>query len=396
MNMQEKESETSMPSRRQPSLLVFGDSHAVIWEGNNVLKRASQPKFSNIQVLHLGPALAFNLISLQNDGLGKWGNEIFSFMKKMETPPATAIMLCFGEIDIRTQVVKRAADSQSTIQSAVFEIVGRLNCFAEKLFYLTKAPILLWEPVATSGNKYFSYDSDFPAIGSEIERNFATIMFSNISREFCEKSRSKGMLIYSFGIAQHIMNFYETKPEFFEDGCHLNTSGLSIGIKSLKELCINNTLPSLHTLFENFKATNDRTNIRNIASLAKVTLSSTYSSPSVLTRTNLGWCFHTNKEDNPSALIDIGYAALIRSLVIFNRFDSYQERASTLQISAGLATDKLIEVFGKEKTWSEYKKPLTIEFPKNFGAIRFIFLKLNISEFFHLGEIQIFEDSFLI
>jgi hypothetical protein len=230
-------------------LLVFGDSHSIIWEGNNVSGRPNQSKFPNVKVFHLGPALAFNLTN-HTDGLGKWGEQIFSFMDTTESLNATAIMLCFGEIDVRTQVVKRTLDSQLTTQDVVTNIVKHLNSFAEKLFNLTKVPILLWEPVSTS--KEISLDSDFPTIGGEIERNIATIMFSDISREFCERSRTNGMQIYSFGIANQLMNSYETKPEFFEDGCHLNNNGLNLGIESLKDLCINNNLPSLHTLFENF------------------------------------------------------------------------------------------------------------------------------------------------
>lgn len=263
------ENESFMLSQRHLSLVVFGDSHSVIWEGNDVLKRSVQSKFPNVQVFHLGPALAFNLINEENDGLGKWGNDILCIMENKK-PAATSIMLCFGEIDIRTQVIRRAADSHSSIQFAVREVVSRLNSFAEKLFNITKVPILLWEPVATSGTKNFTYNPEFPAIGSEIERNYATVIFSKISRELCRKSRAKGIPVYSFGIATKLMNIYETKPEFFEDGCHLNTNGLSIGIESLKELCFNNKLPLLHTLFEDFRATFDTTNTRNIASLEKL------------------------------------------------------------------------------------------------------------------------------
>ena len=395
--MNNSDKKQDIPSQRHPSLVVFGDSHSVIWEGNNVLKRATQPKFSNVEVFHLGPALAFNLISHENDGLGKWGNNIFSIMEnKIPTLRPTAIMLCFGEIDIRTQIVRRAADSESSIQFAVREVVGRLNSFAEKLFNFAKVPILLWEPVATSGAKNFSYDLNFPAIGSEIERNYATVMFSKISRELCEKSRVKGISIYSFGIAHQLINFYETRSEFFEDGCHLNTSGLSLGIKSLEDICFNNKLPPLHTLFEDFIAIGDTKNTRNIASLAKVTLSSSYATPSGLTKSLTGFCFHTQKDENPYALIDLGYAALIRELVIFNRFDACQERAATLQIFAGLDVNKLSGIFGNDKAWDEYERPLALEIPKKLGPIRFIYLRLNISEFFHLGEVQIFEDSFLI
>lgn len=343
----------------------------------------------------MGPALAFNLINNENNGLGKWGVDIFSIMENKK-PTATAIMLCFGEIDIRTQIIRRSADSQSSIQFAVREVVGRLNSFAEKLFNFAKVPVLLWEPVATSGTKNFSFNPDFPATGSEIERNYATVMFSKISRELCEKSRAKGASIYSFGIAKQLMSFYETKVEFFEDGCHLNTCGLSLGIKSLEAICYDNKLPPLDILFEDFKVIAESKHTRNIASQAKVTLSSSYTTPSVLTKTNTGFCFHTQKEDKPYALIDLGYAAIVRELVIFNRFDAFQERASTLEIFAGLDTNKLSRIFGNDKTWNEYERPLVVEIPKNFGPIRFIYLRLNISEFFHLGEVQIFEDSFLI
>jgi hypothetical protein len=395
MNNGEKESAYFMSPQKNPSLIVFGDSHSVIWEGNNVLNRAMRSKFSNVEVFHLGPALAFNLINQENDGLGKWGIDIFSIMENKKST-ATAIMLCFGEIDIRTQIIRRAADSQSSIRFAVNEVVVRLNSFAEKLFDISKVPILIWEPVATTGAKKFSFNPDFPAIGSEIERNYATVLFSKISRELCEKSRANGASVYSFGIANQLMNFYETREDFFEDGCHLNTSGLSLGIRSLEDTCFDNKLPPLHILFEDFKVIADVKNTRNIASLAKVTLSSTYASPSVLTKTHRGFCFHTQKDDKPFALIDLGYAALIRELVVFNRFDAFQERASTLEIFAGLDTNKLSRIFGNDNIWDEYEKLLTVEIPKKFGPIRFIYLRLNSSEFFHLGEVQIFEDSFLV
>ena len=382
-------------SQRPSSILVFGDSHSIIWEGKNLSHEAIQSKFSNVKVFHLGPALAFNLINLRNDGLGTWGNQIFSILDARTIPAPTAIMLCFGEIDIRTQVIKRAADAHVSIESAVRKIVNRLSNFSERLFDLTKIPILLWEPVATSGIKDFTYNVQFPATGSEIERNVATMLFSDISRELCEISRAKGMSIYSFGIAKHLMNFYETKPEFFEDGCHLNTNGLALGVASLQELCSSNKLPPLSMIFEQFNATTGHTHTRNIAAHVQLTLSSEYSSPSALTNANNLWCFHTNKDAIPFAFIDIGYAALIRNLLIFNRFDACQERASTLQIFAGLNQDTLVEVFGSQKTWREYEKPLAIEIPIDFGPIRFIYLRLTISEFFHLGEVQIFEDTFL-
>jgi hypothetical protein len=70
-----------MLSKTYPSLVVFGDSHSVIWGSNNVLKRVGPTKFPNVQVFYLGSALAFNLINHENDGLGKYGKDIFSIME---------------------------------------------------------------------------------------------------------------------------------------------------------------------------------------------------------------------------------------------------------------------------------------------------------------------------
>lgn len=381
------------------SLLILGDSHSVIWEGNNVLKRAPLSRFNNVHVHHLGAALAFNLLEGPEDELGKWGREIFSIVEKNinENPKCiTAIMLCFGEIDIRTQVIKRAANSKQTIESAVNDIVHRLNRFSEKLFNSFNIPVILWEPVATSGIKAFIYNPDFPAIGTETERNMATVRFARISRSLAEISREKGISIYSFGIAEQLMSFYETKADFFEDGCHLNLKGLEVAVTSLNALCTENQLPPIHKLFEDFQVISNIAKLRNIAHLAKVTLSSTHSLPSVLSRTAHGWCFHTDIESEPHAIIDIGYASLVRQLIVFNRFDSCKERAAPLLIFAGLSTDNLRGLIKVEHTWGNEDIPLVVQIPAEFGPIRFILLKLATTEYLHLGEVQILEDSYLI
>jgi hypothetical protein len=109
----------------------------------------------------------------------------------------------------------------------------------------------------------------------------------------------------------------------------------------------------------------------------------------------LGWCFHTLKEDRPYALIKIPYAALIKSIVIYNRFDACQERAATLNVLAGLDQDNLTELFYEDNEWYKSDQPLSIDVPEGFGPIRIIRLQLNAFEFFHLGEVKIFEKSFL-
>ena len=67
----------------QMNLFVFGDSHSVIWGGNNVAFGVSKTsKFANVNICHLGPALAFNLINADGIKLGKWGAGILSILSK--------------------------------------------------------------------------------------------------------------------------------------------------------------------------------------------------------------------------------------------------------------------------------------------------------------------------
>jgi hypothetical protein len=321
-------------------LLVFGDSHSVIWEGSDVSKRSLRSQFPNVEVFHLGPALAYNLISESGDGLGKWGLQTIDTVNQIikdESHNVAAIMLAFGEIDIRTQVVKRAFSSRQPIDSAVEQVISRLHSFATILFSMCRIKVLIWEPVATSGTKHFSYNPRFPAVGTEVERNYATRVFAIKSREYSAASRKRGIEVFSFGVADQLMSFYETRPEYFEDGCHLNLRGLGLAVEGLKQLCLSEeSLPPLYEIFNNACLISPEIRIRNVAPGAKLTLSSRFATPNVLHRTNRGWCFHTNKEVNPYALIDIGYASLVREVKLFNRFDSCKERCSPLEIFVGL------------------------------------------------------------
>ena len=60
--------------KKSPKLLVVGDSHSTIW--------GSRHFAPNKEVFHIGAALAFNLVSLDNNGLSKWGKQVFLILEK--------------------------------------------------------------------------------------------------------------------------------------------------------------------------------------------------------------------------------------------------------------------------------------------------------------------------
>ena len=121
-------------------ILIFGDSHSVIW--------GKSPFASNIEVFSLGPALAFNLIQeqpdtrskwfdlikIKNGGLSKSGKQIFKILSKNQSLKDCAVMLCFGEIDIRTQIVKRAIKNHTNIEYEANKISEKLVLFAKTIY----------------------------------------------------------------------------------------------------------------------------------------------------------------------------------------------------------------------------------------------------------------------
>ncbi len=193
---------------------IIGDSHSVIWEGNDVLARSSFSAFKYVSAFHLPDPLAWNLMNSDLSGFGKWGDAIFSIIKDNEINQfnTSCIMLSFGEIDIRTQVIKRAKLQNISISTAVDYIVNRLVLFSELLYLKTNIPLLLWEPVATQSEGVTN--PKFPTVGSEFERNYATKIFQIRVREAVKKLQTTGHKIFSFGIYDEVSVFYKTRKFF--------------------------------------------------------------------------------------------------------------------------------------------------------------------------------------
>jgi hypothetical protein len=371
-------------------LLVFGDSHAVIWEGSNVLQRRRDSLFKDVSVFHLGPALAFNLLNKEGTQLGKWGEQIFSHVAQalQQGNQIAGLMLCFGEIDIRTQVIKRAIAMQSSIEASVQTLADRMDVFSAMLYEKFGLPVLLWEPVPTSSSKNFTFNPNFPTVGTEVERNYATQCLAHLLRQLSADRRDAGQRIYSFGVFDELTQFYETKTQFFEDGCHLNLDGLEVAIRSLKTLCEAHQL-GFSRFFDASTKVRQQAISCDVTDHIQVRLSSDMTgSAGLSTQEGTGYCFHTQKEQEPYALLDIGYAALMDKLIIHNRLDGYSERAKNMAVYVGNDLNSLGRIYASSKAWGSDGEPLVINFEKFPTPVRFILLKLADNEHFHLGAVN--------
>lgn len=377
-------------------LFVFGDSHSVIW-GRRLISRESsrESKFPLVKIHHLGPALAYNLMGTDGD-VGKWGKEIISLLNNTDLP-CSSLMLSFGEIDIRLHVIKRAIASGKSIDETVSIIVQRYIEFIDILRSKVSVPMFVWGPLA-SAKDFTPYDPIFSCIGSEVERNSATKSFNNMLKVSCKKLDR----VYFFSLSEKYIDLtLSTKDNLIDDCQHMGLGALEEAIAVFNSIIKDNglNLPDYFDLSPSLRQ--GGAHMKNISGNARIIhMSSNYETelPKSIMRdvSNKGYVFHTNNDDNPSVLIDIGYAAAVRSLLIFNRFDGYKERTRTIEIFTGNNLSTLSMIYHHDGTvFGEDNLPLNIPLSETCEPFRYILIKLREKEYFHLGEIAILANTFL-
>jgi hypothetical protein len=146
-------------------------------------------------------------------------------------------MLSFGEIDIRTQIIKRAILSNVSLSDQLTALAGRLVHFSQLVYEKFEVPVLIWEPIASASDGIGSGHALYPAVGSEYERNYCTKEFSKLLRALCGDLKERGVSVFSFGIYDHLAIKFSTNVKFFRDGYHLNLYGLNLAIDELRRVC---------------------------------------------------------------------------------------------------------------------------------------------------------------
>lgn len=193
-------------------LHVIGDSHSRIWSGTVFKEWDGKHKFPNIRVHHIGSCLAYNLID--EDKPGKWGEEVIKIVKN--NPDITAVALSFGEIDMRTQVIKRAKEQGILTREAVENLAKRMLAFCSLLKEHTSIPIIICGVVASG-------PEGEDAIGTPFERNVSSVYFDMYLKTHLPYG------VYLFSIVHKLLNSrLETKTYLYSDKVHLNLDGLEM------------------------------------------------------------------------------------------------------------------------------------------------------------------------
>ncbi len=228
----------------KPVLVAIGDSHSKFWSGIDSQAKIARGTFPNVDVLHLGPVTAHNINSFGTTTMGK---ERLIAKLSRRTRSVDGFIVCMGEIDCRTHIVKAAIKSRMSLDHAVEETVNRYFQFLDWLYKTYAKPLLIWGPTATSPIDVKKSHANFPRIGSAIERNYATLQFNKIARELVETRENFAFAsIFDEMIAPDGLSL----PHFFYDSIHVSRIALGVAVEKAKIALAANNLAHLVEAFD--------------------------------------------------------------------------------------------------------------------------------------------------
>jgi hypothetical protein len=194
-------------------LVAVGDSHCRFWSGNDSVTEAD--RIPGIITCHVGPGLAWTLI--EDAARTRSGRSVKRILRDLAAQAYGGwVLLCFGEIDLRAHVLKHAAELG--LRASIERLIDRYLAFVVEARRIHPR-IALWGPGASlpAGTPD---NPDFPAIGSETERNEATVMFTALLED---RARRIGVPFLSL-LPLLIDERGGTRRELLYDGCHISQS----------------------------------------------------------------------------------------------------------------------------------------------------------------------------
>lgn len=205
---------------------VVGDSHCSLFSGqDNVVPQypeRSDDKLSQFRTYRLGAVLAFNLLEYGHTSQGRERLE----QCLAEIPMHETIMLIFGEIDVRTQLIKQARLQKKSQQMVVLKCVERYFTVIHEL--AQTRPILVWNAPPQSMSTFSS--NKFPTVGTGQERNKVARLFNRMLAERCEKHKIPFISIFDHVVdADNVSNM-----GMFMDSAHLSQKALPFALKALE------------------------------------------------------------------------------------------------------------------------------------------------------------------
>jgi tetratricopeptide (TPR) repeat protein len=176
-------------------IVAFGDSHVLLFNGHD-----------QIEVNHVGASTAYNLVKETSSTCGR--QQVLNRIQHLD-PDDDAVLLCFGEVDIRANIMKYCYQKKITIDECVDDVCARYMAFASE--------------IASKGFKVFVYGGygsgvDRTSFGSSRERGYASKCLNARLVELC---RNKSFAYFSLHDIFFDANSLLTDDACLSDGFHL-------------------------------------------------------------------------------------------------------------------------------------------------------------------------------
>lgn len=153
----------------------------------------------------MGAATAYNLIKSQSSTKGC--EKIFDRLESA-IPGSTAVLLSFGEVDCRSNILKYCIKSGKSIDAVCTDVVRRYFEFVDEIT-AKGFTVLLCGPYGSG--------SDHNNQGNAKERYYASLQMESMFRQ---GSIDRGITYFSLHGVLTDSALQQTRLEFFEDGLH--------------------------------------------------------------------------------------------------------------------------------------------------------------------------------
>lgn len=284
-------------------ILSIGDSHSRLFSD-----------LDGVKVFHIGPVTAFNLVKENSSTKGR--EKLYEILD-IHSPSEVAILLSFGEIDIRAHVIKAAMkDGLSVKESAIRTASKYSNAISE---IISRGFFVLVQGVHASGSTY--NNQSFPAVGRVEDRNYAVKQFNEYIRNFCVSQ----LIPYASLDLLVINSSLKTKNEYMCDGCHLNFN------PEIQAILIYQFLTSFDLGADSYAHLMVADEMTDVSRNKPFILTSSYDGQAqgIVSRRE-PYFFHTDLGSNQGILIDLQAKFIIDCIRIVNRVDCCQDRAKSL------------------------------------------------------------------
>jgi hypothetical protein len=376
--------------------LIAGDSHVTIL-GNNIigLDPTEISRFPYVEILRLGPALAY---TLPMDSSLNAGVKLTEYIER-DRSHYDALMLSFGEVDTRVHILKQAVLQNISLAQVVTDVVTNYFIYIESLITRFDLPIFLWGPIATMPDAGRLYNPDYPTVGREQERNQITILLNNALAVRCAAHQQ----VHFISIADQLIGAdLRTKHEYYQDDVHLNRKGLCLALNEIRSRLKKLGFDHFAARFPEQIFCAEMPMLCDISSNATITYLSSTQDDKIKTNlpitntSSLPFIFHTNLEDHPRIIIDLGCVQMVEQIEIYNRLDDCHDRANSISISMSNDNNLFTNVYknASRTTFGLNGMPLCLKF-NAVTPFRYLQLELEDRNYFHLAEIKIYARSFL-